>query len=106
MKPTAPITCQVTNSIIQPEIAELNTNSDLNVECPFMFSHNQLAHQSFHSREETTTGNYCVQEICLHKEVKITCMELRLSQGILCVTSSHSITPKLYTSDLHIPGKK
>ena len=39
-------------------------------------------------------------------QTNVTCIELRLSQGILCVTSSHSITPKLYTSDLDYPKQE
>lgn len=34
----------------------------------------------------------------------ITCIELRLSQGIFSVASSHNITPKLYTSDFSSEG--
>lgn len=35
-----------------------------------------------------------------------TCIELRLSQGIFSVASSHITTPKLYTSDLNEPRQQ
>lgn len=114
MKPTAPITCnfkeigracRTHNSIV---CQQMQTSPP---PCPLLVSalyvsvisyrkptyYNHFAHSTYFPITEFNASSI--------KRFN-TCIELRLSQGIFWVKSSHSITPKLYTSALIISNKK